>query len=368
MSTKDLNIQIIIDDREKHVIPFFEDYVMSKHYKTPNITHKVERVNIGDYSILCNGFIIFNIERKTWKDLASSIKDGRKNNVHKMIKLREETKSSQLPNGCQLMYLMEGPPIPKSTSRYGRIPYKNLRSHLDHIMFNYNIHVIHSKNKKGTVDRLYEICRNFLTITPNPIINIINNTVCDEPKDKSSVESKSLDSPQIKAKDLKSVNGGAIQQLKTKTPVSETAITYRIWSCIPNITEKTACLFINKDYHISDLILGKITQDDIYALKYENGYIIGKRASRIWNGSRILPKNEKYFVNMLSQITGVTKKTANIILVTISLEKLLKGEISIETLTNIKKNNDGRNIGKVVASRIHKFFAPLISETKLEII
>lgn len=367
MSTKDLNIQIIIDDREKHVIPFFEEYIKSKNYKTPNITHKVERVNIGDYSILCNGFIIFNIERKTWKDLASSIKDGRKKNVHKMIKLREDTKSSQLPNGCQLMYLMEGPPIPKSTSRYGRVPYKNLRSHLDHIMFNYNIHVIHSKNKQGTVDRLYEICRNFLTITPNPMVNI-TNPICAEPTAEPNDDLKSVDTPQIKSKDLKSINGGAILQLKTKTPVSETAITYRIWSCIPNITEKTACLFINKNYHISDLILGKITQDDIYALKYENGYIIGKRASRIWNGSRILPKNTKYFANMLAQITGVTKKTANVILVTISLEKLLKGEISAETLANIKKTNDGRNIGKVVSTRIHKFFAPSLSETNIEII
>jgi ERCC4-type nuclease len=353
MSVKDLNIQIIIDDREKHVIPFFEDYVKSKKYKTPNITHKVERVNIGDYSILCNGFIIFNIERKTWKDLASSIKDGRKNNVHKMIKLREETKSHQLPNGCQLMYLMEGPPIPKSTSRYGRIPYKNLRSHLDHIMFNYNIHVIHSKNKQGTVERLYEICRNFMTITPNPILNIINKPIASST---CQAVTKSTIELNTNVKDLKCINGGAIQQLKTKTPVSETAITYRIWSCIPNITEKTACLFINKKYHISDLILDKISQDEIYALKYENGYIIGKRAVKIWECSKILPKNTKYFINMLSQINGVTKKTANVILVTISLKKLLKGEISIDTLTNIKKTDGGQNIGKIVASRIHKFF------------
>jgi ERCC4-type nuclease len=352
MSLKDLNIQIIIDDREKHVIPFFEEYINSKKYKTPNITHKVERVNIGDYSILCNGFIIFNIERKTWKDLASSIKDGRKNNVHKMIKLQNDTKSPQLPNGCQLMYLMEGPPIPNQTSRYGRIPYKNLRSHLDHIMFNYNIHVIHSKNKQGTVERLYEICRNFMTITPNPILNIIDDNV------ESKSESTNDELVYSNTKELKYVNGGAIQQLKVKVHVSDLAITYRIWSCIPNITEKTACLFINKNYHIADLILGNITQDDIFALKYDNGYVIGKRASRIWNGSRILPKNEKYFANMLAQITGVTKKTATILLVTISLEMLLKGEISVETLSDITKTKGGRNIGKVVANRIHKFFVP----------
>jgi ERCC4-type nuclease len=338
MSAKDLNIQIIIDDRENHVIPHFEEYINSKKYKTPNIIHKIERVNIGDYSILCNGFIIFNIERKTWKDLASSIKDGRKNNVHKMVKLREDTKSLELPNGCQLIYLIEGNPIPKANSIHERIPYKNLRSHLDHIMFKYNIHVIHSRNKQGTVERLYELCRNFMTIIPNSLIKKVP----------------------LKEFDIDKNIKETILQLKTNTPISETSITYKIWSCIPNITEKTACLFINKNYHISDLILNKISQDEIYAFKYENGYIIGKRASKIWEGSRILPKNTKYFVNMLSQINGVTKKTANIILTTISWEMLLKGEISNEELSNIKKNDNGRKLGKVVADRINKFFTPVI--------
>ena len=43
--------------------------------------------------------ILFVIERKTWTDLASSLRDGRKENNKKLLKIREETK-------CQLIYLI----------------------------------------------------------------------------------------------------------------------------------------------------------------------------------------------------------------------------------------------------------------------
>jgi ERCC4-type nuclease len=316
-------IQIIIDDREQAVIPYFNEYKTN-----PNITYCVQRINVGDYSIVYNDHILMSIERKSWKDLAASIKDGRKENVNKMLKLREDV-------GCQLFYLIEGTPLPKDNVKFGRIPYKNLRSHLDHLIMRDNIHVIHSKDQKNTVDRIFELVKNYLTITPSPLLAFNNTEV---------------------------VEGGAITKLKEKIVVLDITIIYKIWGCVPNITEKTASLFINQNYHISNLILGNISKDQIYSLKYDTGYVIGSRSKKIWDGSRIKDINNKYFVKMLTQIRGITKKTAEIILDTVEFRKLLEGGITLDTLSKINKtpsvskNTTIRAVGKKAASEILKFF------------
>lgn len=309
-------IQIIVDDREQAVIPHFNEY------KTPpNITFSVSRVNVGDYSVVYKGHILMIIERKTWKDLANSMRDGRKENVNKLIKLREDT-------GCKIFYLIEGNPLPRNTVKFCCISYKALRSHLDHLIFRDNIHVIHSKDQKDTVERIFELVQNYLTIKPSPLLSF------DE-KD-----------------------GGDIEKLKEKNVISADSIIYKIWTCMPHITEKTASLFINKGFHIAHLILGNITKEEIYALKYDNGYVIGKRADKIWNGSRIKDTNNKYFIKMLTQINGITKKTAEIILNSISLESLLKGEITPDIIADINKSPN-RKIGNKVANEILKYFVPI---------
>jgi ERCC4-type nuclease len=339
-------MQIIIDDRERAVVPFFKN-----HKKIPpNISFSVERINIGDYSIVYKNNILMIIERKTWNDLASSIVDGRKHNVNKMLKLRDET-------GCKIFYLIEGNPAPNPKSKYCRIPYKNLRSHLDHLMFRDDIHIIHSKNQENTVDRIIALVQNYLSIKPSPllkydefkieqIIGGSNPTDVELTLDPLSVASIPV---------IDTSNTSAIKKLNEKTPVSDEYIIYKIWSCVPYITEKTSGLFIDKDYHISDLILGKIPKESIYTLKYDNGHIIGKKSEKIWNGSRIKACNNKYFSKMLSQINGITKKTADIILKTISFESLLNGEIQLKNISSIKKT-ERATIGIKASMQILKYF------------
>ena len=77
-------MELIIDDRESKVVPYFNSSELFT--KSDDITFKVDRCNIGDYCISFNKEIVIIIERKSWKDLASSIRDGRKENVN--IKLQ----------------------------------------------------------------------------------------------------------------------------------------------------------------------------------------------------------------------------------------------------------------------------------------
>ena len=295
-------MEIIIDDREHAIIPLFNEFT------TPCVDFKVGRINYGDYAVMYNGNTLMLIERKTWKDLAASIKDGRKHNIEKIIKMRCDT-------NCQLFYLIEGNPIPKSTTKFARIPCKNLRAHLDHLMFRDNVHIIYSKNKQNTVYRIFELVKNYLSIVPSPLLQY--NTT-----------------------------GGGVEQLK-KQIVCEKAETYKLWCAIPNITEKTANLFINKGYHISDLLLKKITKTQIFELKYPNNYVVGKRSEKIWKSISL---NDVH-IKILSQIKGVTKKTAIVILNKYTFTSLMNGDTTIEMISGLKKTSK-KKIGVVVASRI----------------
>ena len=343
-------IEIVIDDREQKVIPFFNGYDMP-----PNITFNVARINHGDYSIIYKNHILFVIERKTWTDLASSLRDGRKENNKKLLKIREETK-------CQLIYLIEGNPIPSSNKVFSRVPYKALRSHLDHLAFRDGMHMVYSKDTEHTVERIVELVKNYLTITPSPLIALdIKDTEekrNTEEKRKDGGESyKSGEIPEPHIEILKEKT--PIEILKEKVPISDDVVIYKIWCCVPNITEKTACLFINKGYHISDLILGKISKNEIYSTKYSNGYIIGnKRSEVIWNSTRIVKTHiNPIFIKMLTQVNGITKITALAILNVISFEKLLNGDISCQELSEIKKSQAGRKLGVKAASNIIKWFS-----------
>ena len=145
-------MEIIVDDRERAIIQYMQKFSDEFH-----IIFKVKRLEIGDYAFVYKDNIICAIERKTWVDLAASMSDGRKENVHKLLGLREKT-------NCTLIYLIEGDPCPRKDKYFSHVPYKNLRSHLDHLMMRDNIHIQHCNTAEETARRLFEMVRNYHTI------------------------------------------------------------------------------------------------------------------------------------------------------------------------------------------------------------
>jgi len=309
-------MKIIVDDRESKVIPFFKD-------EYQDIEIEVKRIQIGDYVIMQDEKVLFVIERKTWCDLSTSIKDGRTKNVDKLISLREQT-------GCKILYLIEGKARNSPTKRFARIPFKSLQSHLDHLMVRNNVFIVHSNNEEDTVARLIEFCNNYLTL------NITGG-------DKEIFTNKDEE-----------VVVDAIKILTTTIKKTDLQIIYNLWSQIPNITTKTASLFIDK-YHISDLFLGNISKEDISTMKYPNGTIIGKRAAKIIavkDNDNIA--NYKHYCNILAELPMITKKTAAKILLDVTFNDLLRGELSEETIANIQKT-PAVKVGKTAAANIYKY-------------
>ena len=137
-------MELIIDDRER-----------IGEIKSENISIKIERLTIGDYAIFYMGKLLAIIERKTLKDLSASLRDGRIENFNSLIKCRDEC-------GCVPILLIEGRLPLKSSTKYGRIPYKALRGKIDSLAINNNIYVVHTSCIEDTKDRLLSLCLTLL--------------------------------------------------------------------------------------------------------------------------------------------------------------------------------------------------------------
>lgn len=94
-------IKLIIDNRENAIIDIIEKDNQLKTIATV----KYMNMDVGDISIKFNDKIVYLIERKTWSDLAASIKDGRYKS--QKMRLSSYAINNKIPK-TSIMYLIEG--------------------------------------------------------------------------------------------------------------------------------------------------------------------------------------------------------------------------------------------------------------------
>lgn len=318
-------MEIIVDDRERHVVPHLEDY--SHKF---NINYKVQRCQVGDYALAYKGYVLLILERKTWADLAASMRDGRKHNVKKLIAAREST-------NCQLAYLIEGDATPKPDKKFGRLPVKNLRAHLDHLAFRDGIHMIYSKDEEYTASRLFELAQNYLTMKET-IAEIDNMETSDE---------KNI--------------------LQEKTGSCDVAIHEQILRCLPGVGSVLSALLSENDISLYSLYHELHSTEDIATIKYNTGAMIGMvKGKKIAEGTKkimdsISTANDKVKIRILSTIPLISKATAAKILDTFSFADLLDGKVELDDLAAIKRTEKTK-LGKKAAENIFKHLLSRKSE------
>ncbi len=318
-------ITILVDDRERKIIPEFD----SCPNKT-SIVIKVERINIGDYAFYYKNKLLVCIERKSWVDLAASMTDGRKENVDNLLYARKES-------GCAIVYLIEGTSYPTNRKMLPkiRIPFKALRSHLDHLALR-GIIIIYSRNYNDTAHRILDFAENFTT---TPMVKELLAKVGgnDDDEKKNDISYKIVKTPIVK---------------------SNESILSCIWRCVAGITLITYEI-IKPNYVIQDLILGTVTAEELAQLKYENT----NRTLSIRKAHKIIrsAKTTEVHIKMLSKVQGVTIVTASQLLYKFKLSDIINGIISRDSIANHKKKthktHKTRKLGYVVADRIIDIFS-----------
>ena len=140
----DINYKLIVDTRERkiHDNDNFKN-LLKTDFTDLDIEIVVKQLSVSDFAITYRDHLLMLIERKTWKDLSQTMRDNkRKYNYKKMLDEKKNSKSCLM-----VAYLIEGPFKTNRKSKVSRIPLSSLKTHLDHLSFEYGIHIFYSKNK-----------------------------------------------------------------------------------------------------------------------------------------------------------------------------------------------------------------------------
>ncbi len=283
---------IAIDKRERDIIKIMESLPEFKDHSGNQIEWRAEHLTTGDFIIFKENKAIMIIERKTWIDFGASIRDNRKKNIDKLIKFRATT-------GAKIAYLVEGVAFPSSGSKFARIPYVNIRAHLDHLVFRDDVIEIHTASLVATAERLFQLVRNISSITNRDVGEFIG------------------------AAETTSAVIDDLSAAKINHKKSNAEVVMKLWTSLPGITTNSYKLF--SEIHISEILLGTITPQRISELKYSNGRKFGNRKA-----ARLLKLSNIDHIRLLSAVPGISKKTAEIILHSHPLKTLISNWVELK--------------------------------------
>ena len=136
-------MELIIDSRENKILEQLEaNPQLFSSYK-----YKKEYLDLGDFVLSdSNGHTLF-FERKTWADLAGSLKDGRYREQRSRLLQQRESSAADTSKVC---YIVEGV--------YNEKEYKSEKHVVTRLQFVYNVPVMFSQSVMNTI----EILREFL--------------------------------------------------------------------------------------------------------------------------------------------------------------------------------------------------------------
>ena len=156
-----MNVKILVDNRERAVIPFVEE-IHGGAGKAAPISIETRQLEVGDYLILDNDAVLACVERKTLKDFAASFGGRYASQKKKMFDFRDKT-------GCKLFYMVEGVAFPTLDKKFNHIPYRNILAAITTMMVRDSVFVVQTKDQKHSAERLYDIALIYIAKVVNEI-------------------------------------------------------------------------------------------------------------------------------------------------------------------------------------------------------
>ncbi len=270
---------LVTDGREGSVIPFLNDMFANRGGFVRR------QVTIGDYNICSRvtGQPVACFERKTLADFAASFRDGRYENIDKMIKLRAVT-------GCQLYYIIEGPAYPRPDRLIKRVRYSSIEAALHNMMVRHGIMVIHTEDEADTARRL------------RALIDVM---------EKEDVYAYPIDpAAELDTKGIEMVNtaaGGVPPALMAKFEQSDGDAAAFAWSRLKKVSLPLGKI-LSTQFSIAELARGEIKAERLAALKTTSGKVI--TAATRTSLREIGAGNIEACTKLLSGIRGVSPQIA----------------------------------------------------------
>lgn len=312
-----MSVKLIIDDREKknNIKELISaEFAAGKVYKSAgDICHEIRRWDIGDYAIIKDELLVAVIERKSLADYGASIKDGRNRNKANLINARNE-------NGCKIYYLIEGPLNPKLDTKYAGIEYSKILASIHRLQIRDSIHIVRTQNAAHTARELKIMCE--IYTSTDAIIGGERET---------------------KTKSVEQVVNAAKQ-----TPEERfNSDLIGLWKVVPGVGE-TAAAMLASNYTLRQWIKSEI---DIATLRV-NGRANARLAKLLAD-----PPEPEIELLLLSKMRGITKSSAEDMLLSVRLEYYLHPNLAKSAIIGSKK------LGQKKADLVYKYLTSTLANS-----
>lgn len=338
-----------------------------------NIKFIEKNITTGDYCILMRTSsnqlnMIVLIERKTWKDVAASIKDGR------MTTQLERLNAIRKKKKCSVFYIIEGRKYNLGDSRkLGGIPINSLHTKIRHNLLR-GLPFIQTANQEETAQIIVAIARDVMKLCARGEINVDKPRIAprapltphdceyfvalDELCEKfaDSAVAKSISAYSMRLRERASAPPQAStgandlpQELCERIIHKDIDIIIAMWDKIDGVSQYLASLLMAKyslGYFIEHAVelIGQLAQ-----LQYQSGISLGEsRAEKIAASAMSSETHEK----ILSAIPGVSDEIAQIIIEHYSFVSICHGRVSEDMIAPLTHGESCRKIGQKCADNI----------------
>jgi ERCC4-type nuclease len=352
--TQSNSTYLIVDARERAVIPFVETAL-------ENFQYVQKQVNTGDY-LICRGSgapaapptILACLERKTHEDFAASFKDGRYENVNKMLELRART-------GCQLYYIIEGAAFPSPSRRFARIPFANILAAITRLMVRHGIFIVQTEDEQHTAKRICDLMVAFEeTKTPSSASDVAPASDDIAASDDTAAQDDTAPSNDTASPDDTAASDGGTEEVETAVPEFLTGridqpdceVAVNMWARLRGISVVFGKI-LTREFSVADLAAGRVSIERIRALKTSTGRLVN--ADAVASLLSVRSGSTLHAAKLVSGVHNISPILARHILDnTRGLSALCSREVGALSIMLIPRGSQSVKLGEPRARRILK--------------
>lgn len=322
-------VYMVADDREREVAPFLDNVFENNDYM-------VKRIGVGDFIVLradrTGPKTLAVFERKTHADFAAGFKDGRYENLSKLLALRAKT-------GCQVYFIIEGAAFPSPNRKFGRIPYSSIQAAITKMMVRHGVMVEYTENQQHTAKRLADFVGVFAAEEPYAYPTAEPSVAAGGGEDGEDGEDDSEKPPMLLP-----------AEVTARIEDSDQEAAIKAWARLKGISVVLGRILTDR-FSVVELILGKVPKSDIEGLKTATGRAINKSARE-----RLLALaagEEEAAVKVISGVRGISPAIATALIKSAgTARRLLSYTAGAMAIIGIQQKNRTATLGKTRAERI----------------
>jgi ERCC4-type nuclease len=334
---KDLNGEyttyMVTDTREREILPFLDDAFQENEYT-------VKQINTGDYVILRRsrktGIVKFLavIERKTHEDFAAGFRDGRYENLSKLLALRAKT-------GCQIYFIIEGSAFPSPNRKFGRVPFSSIDAAITKSMVRHGIMIIYAENQQHTAKRLADLVSAMASEEKPYEYPLLVEEDTPAEDDAEPAESENLLT--------------VPESMTARIEDSDQDATTKMWARLRGISVVLGRI-LTDHFSVIELVGGKVPRAQIDGLKTATGRPINKDARN--NLHALATGDAEAAIKVLSGVRGISPAMATLMVKQAGdIRRLLSYSVSTLSIIGIPQKNRIAKLGDARAERILKIMA-----------